>query len=188
MGHGTTTTGLAAGNGSRSNGLYRGIAPEATILVVKVTSDGAPAHDGELAEAAYYNPDRIPTAIDYVRAKAAELGMPCVMLLNLGSQGGPTDGTSRMARKIDSAVGPGIPGMVFVTGPGDEGGQPNRAGTAVAAGETRRLEIQKGATGNLRLELWYPDSDRLNISMTTPPVTPPCMWRPPTNAVWISAP
>ena len=73
---------------------YRGVAPEATIISVKVTSDGAPAHDGEAAEAAFYDATRIPLAIDFVKDKAQELGMPAVMLLNLGSSGGPTDGTS----------------------------------------------------------------------------------------------
>ena len=183
VGHGTSTAGLAAGNGSRSAGLYRGIAPEATLLIIKVTSDGVPAHDAEPAEAAFYNPARLPVAIDYARAKAAELGMPCVMLLNLGSQGGPTDGTSSLARKIDSVVGPGIPGLVFVTGPGDEGGQPNRAGATVAAGETKRLEIQKGATGNLRLELWYADTDRLNVQVNTPTGDSPVYLSPSSNAL-----
>lgn len=182
VGHGTTTAGLAAGNGARANGLYRGIAPEATLLIVKVTSDGVPAHDGEPAEAAFYQEDRIHTAIDYVRAKAAELQMPCVMLLNLGSQGGPTDGTSRLARKIDSVVGPGIPGLVFVTGPGDEGGQPNRAAGTLAVGETKRIEIQKGVTGNLRFDLWYADTDRFDVQVTTPLGTSPIYPSPPTNA------
>jgi len=167
VGHGTTTTGLAAGNGARSNGLYRGIAPEATLLIVKVTSDGAVAHDNEPAEAPFFSRARLLTAIDYVRAKAAEFGMPCVMLLNLGSQNGPTDGSSSLARKIDSAVGPGKPGLVFVTGPGDEGGQPNRAAGTVAAGQTQRLEFQKVA-GPLRVDLWYPDSDRFDVQLNLP--------------------
>jgi hypothetical protein len=40
------------------------------------------------------------------------------MLLNLGSQGGPTDASSSLARKIDDTVGPGKSGIAFVTGNG----------------------------------------------------------------------
>ena len=32
--------------------------------------------------------------------------MPVVMLLNLGSIGGPSDGTSALSRKVDATVGP----------------------------------------------------------------------------------
>ena len=109
VGHGTTTAGIAAGGG-RNNAKYRGIAPDSTIIVVKITTEGAPAHDAEPAEAPFYDPALIPVAIDFVRDKAHELGLPAVMLLNLGVQGGPTDGTSDLARKIDATVGPGIPG------------------------------------------------------------------------------
>jgi minor extracellular serine protease Vpr len=169
VGHGTTTTGLAAGNGrGRSDRLYRGMAPEASLLVVKVTSDGAPAHDGEPAEAAYFNRARLFTAMDFVKAKAAELQMPSVMILNLGSMGGPTDGTSSLARKIDSVVGPGIPGLVFLSGPGDDGGASNRAAGTIAQGETKTLTFEKATTGNLRLEIWYPDFARYDVVITTP--------------------
>ncbi len=44
VGHGTVNTAIAAGNGRNSNGKYRGIAPQATIIAVKLVSDGAPAH------------------------------------------------------------------------------------------------------------------------------------------------
>ncbi|MBK6406113.1 MAG: S8 family serine peptidase [Holophagales bacterium] len=170
VGHGTTTSGIPAGNG-RNVAKYRGVAPEATIISVKVTSDGAPAHDGEAAEAAFYDPARLPLAIDFVKAKAQELGLPAVMLLNLGSSGGPTDGTSDLARKIDATVGPGIPGLVFVTGPGDDGGMANRAGGNVGAGATETIRIQKGGTGTLTFDLWYPGTDRFDVTIQTPTAT-----------------
>ncbi len=170
VGHGTTTSGIAAGNGRNiAGGKYRGIAPEATIIAVKVTSDGVPAHDGEAAETAFYQPARIPLAINFVRDKARELGQPAVMLLNLGSQGGPTDGTSDLARKVDATVGPGIPGLVFVNGPGDDGGVDNRAGGTVPQSGSVAIQIQKGdGTNPLAFEAWYPDTDRLNVTIQGP--------------------
>ena len=169
VGHGTTTTSIAGGNGRNSTaGKYRGVAPNAEFLIAKITSDGAPAHDGQPAEAPFNNSAVFPTAIDWVKAQAAALGKPVVMLLNVGSQGGPTDGTSTLARKIDSATGPGIPGVVFVSGPGDDGGMDNRAGGSVAQGGVQSVQIQKGVAGTLIFDLWYPDTDRFTISFNTP--------------------
>jgi subtilisin family serine protease len=70
VGHGTTTTGIICGNGRNlPSRKYRGIAPDATIISVKITSDGAPAHDGEPEESPFFDPARIPVAIDFIRDK-----------------------------------------------------------------------------------------------------------------------
>ncbi|MBK9061837.1 MAG: S8 family serine peptidase [Acidobacteria bacterium] len=104
------------------------------------------------------------------------------MLLNLGSSGGPTDGTSELARKIDATVGPGIPGLVFVSGPGDDGGAANRAGGNVGSGATETIRIQKGATGTLTFDLWYPGADRFDVTIQTPTATYGPYVSPATNA------
>ena len=74
VGHGTVTTGAAAGNGrAAANGKYRGIAPEADLLIVKITG-GARAHDNEAAEPTYYCGTQ--TGLNWAVAKAAALGNP----------------------------------------------------------------------------------------------------------------
>ena len=169
VGHGTTTSGIAAGNGRNSaNRKYRGIAPRATIIAVKFTTEGAPAHDGQPAEAAFYNANLLPTAISFVKAKAAELNMPAVLLANFGTINGPTDGTSAFARTIDQNFGAGKPGLVFVTGAGDDGGMPNHAGGTITQGGTTSIQIQKTTTGALRCDLWYGGGDRFDVSIQTP--------------------
>ncbi len=168
VGHGTTTTGIAAGGG-RGLARYRGVAPEARLVVVKCVSDGAPAHDAEPAEAAYPNVKALFTnAVDFVTAKAAELHLPCVMLLNSGSVGGPTDGTSALSRKIDATVGPGKPGFAFVTGSSDDGGAANRISGVVAQDQVVTIQIQKEEAGVLQCDLWYPETDRFNVRVITP--------------------
>ena len=172
VGHGTTTTGIAAGNGRNSpDRKYRGVAPNATIVSVKVTSDGVPAHGDEAAEAAFYvGYPGISTAIDFVVDKARELSMPAVMLLNLGSIGGPTDGTSTLSRKIDATVGPDHPGLVFVTGTGDDGipsKTRNRAAGEVPSGGTLDLRFAlDDGTGSL--EVWYDRNEALALRIDTP--------------------
>ena len=171
VGHGTATTGIAAGNGRNlTDRKYRGVASNATIISVKVTG-GAPAHGNEPAEPHFYaGRPGIDVAIDFVLDKARELSMPVVMLLNLGSIGGPSDGTSALSRKIDTIVGPDHPGVVFVTGAGDDGvpsKTQNRAAGDVPDGGTvyLRFALDNGAG---RLEVWYDENQALAVSVDTP--------------------
>ena len=56
VGHGTVSTGLAAGNGSAalpSSKQWAGMAPNADLLIVKMTSEGAPPHSGQVAESSF---------------------------------------------------------------------------------------------------------------------------------------
>lgn len=169
VGHGTTTTGIAAGGG-RNDPRYRGVAPDARLIIVKIVG-GAPAHGSEPAEATVSGGGTtILTGMDFIVSKAAELGMPCVMLANIGSIGGPGDGTGSLARKIDSLVGPGKPGLAFVTGSSDDGdgSNNNHAGGVVTAGGLTTLEIEKVGTANLRFDLWYAETDRFTVRIHTP--------------------
>jgi uncharacterized protein (TIGR03437 family) len=169
VGHGTTTTGIAAGNGRNSrNWKYRGEAPKARILVVKIVA-GAAAHDNEPAEAtAQYSLNGGQIPIDYVLDRAQALGLPVVMLPNVGSVGFSMDGTSNLAKKIDASVGPGKPGKVFVTGASDDGGRPNHAMSTLAVGETVTLQIDKKTANGNRFELWYPEAYRYDVTIQTP--------------------
>ncbi|MCB9248516.1 MAG: S8 family peptidase [Ignavibacteriales bacterium] len=182
VGHGTSTTGLAAGNGRASNGLYSGMAPNSKIIMVKTTTEGAPAHDGEPAEAPFYNPDLIETAINFVKAKAEEANLPVVMLANFGSVGGPMDGTSKLARMIDSEFGPEHPGQVFVSGSSDDGGLPNHAGGIITQSESIDIKI-KNTTNQLRVDLWYDGSDKLDVEIITETKTYGPYISPSTNQV-----
>ena len=170
VGHGTSTTGLAAGNGRASEGLYSGMAPNSKIIMVKTTTEGAPAHDGEPAEAPFYKPDLIHTAISFVKAKAAESNMPVVMLANFGSVGGPMDGTSKLARMIDSEFGSEHPGQIFVSGSSDDGGLANHAAGTINQSETVDIKINN-TTNQLRMDLWYDGNDKLNVEIITPTQT-----------------
>ena len=173
VGHGTATAGIAAGNGRNSRDWkYRGYAPKATLVIVKMVA-GAAAHDDQPAEATFSATEAtLPDAIDFARERARQRGMPMVMLPNIGSvTAGPADGTSTIAKKIDASFGPGIPGLVFVTGSSDDGGRDNHAQSSVAQGQSVSLQIDKADGGALRLGLWYPDADRYEVTIQSPSVT-----------------
>lgn len=167
-GHGTATTGIIAGNGAGSNGSsdFSGVAPEATIISIKMVQDGFPAGDGSPGETGFFNPDYIAIALQFAEDKIAELGLPAVTLMNIGSLGGPTDGTSTVGRAINAFAA----NHIFVCGVGDDGGADNVATGNITQGSTfaEEIRIEKLTEGNLDAELWYPDNDQLDIRLTTP--------------------
>lgn len=187
VGHGTSTAGLAGGNGLASGGVVQGMAPNATFVIVKFTTEGAPAHDDEPAEDPFYDPSLLPTALDYVLGLADAAAMPVVFLANFGSSGGPMDGTSDFSRAIDSRFGAGIPGRVFVTGTSDDGGVPNHAGGMVGQGQVAEIQIQKSDAGFLRFNLWYPDTDRFGVEIVTPTGASGPLPTPPDNTTQASS-
>ena len=123
----SSSWGIHSNNGSAfGNGLYRGIAPGADLVIVKLVSEGAPAHDGQPAETPFQG--CIDDALDWLDQKIDLLGQPCVALINSGTQWGPIDGTSAVSRKIDEVFGLDRPGRVYVSPSGDEGTLPTHAG------------------------------------------------------------
>ncbi|MDX2245868.1 MAG: S8 family peptidase [Bacteroidia bacterium] len=166
FGHGTACTGIASGDGSAMPGApYRGAAPGATIISVKVTHDAFPAIGTIAGQTGFYNPAFLPIAIQFVKDKSIELGLPVVALANLGSIGGPTDGSSQISRAMEAFGGPG---RIFVCGVGDDGGNANRAADTLAQDSTSELIFRKGNAGNLRLEIWYSGDDRLGVFIDPP--------------------
>jgi hypothetical protein len=168
-GHGTATTGIIAGNGAGSNGSndFIGVAPEATIISIKLVQDGFPAGGGSPGETGFFNPDYIALALQFAEDKIAELGLPAVTLMNIGSIGGPTDGSSSVGRAIaDFATN-----HTFVCGVGDDGGANNVARgnvTQTADGVFTDIRIEKLTEGNLDVDLWYDADDRFEARIILP--------------------
>jgi subtilisin family serine protease len=165
VGHGTATAGTAAGNGrGLPDGRYRGIAPGADLLIVKMTSEGAPAHDGQPAEAPFQG--CIDGALDWVAAKAAALDQPLVVIINSGTQWGPMDGTSAVSRKIDELFGADTPGRIVVIPSGDEGSLPNHAGADFDSAAPTAVGIAKASAGFAVMSGWYSGSAPAEITVT----------------------
>ena len=76
-GHGTAVAGIAAGNGRGSEGRrYRGAAPEAELIIVKMKS---PQPGG------FPRTTELMTGVDYVIRKALELKMPVAVNISFGN-------------------------------------------------------------------------------------------------------
>jgi len=165
-GHGTATTGIVAGNGSGTAGLqFQGVAPKATIISIKITHDPFPPFGTQQGQTGFFDPTYIPIALQFAQDKIAELGLPSVTLMNIGSIGGPTDGTSTVCQAINQYVNAGHP---FVCGVGDDGGNDNYAAGSINQNQTIELDIDKTEAGFLRFDLWYSEDDRFTVSIERP--------------------
>jgi len=167
VGHGTVTAGIATGNGSalgKNSVQYAGIAPQADLLIVKVTSEGAPAHGTQAAE----NPFQgcFNQALDLVTAEAATLGEPIVGLINSGTQWGPIDGTGAVSREIDLDFGLNNPGHIYVEASGDEGAYNNHARSTYSQ-TAAVFPFNISAPDTLYFQIWYTGSQPANVTLTT---------------------
>ncbi len=177
VGHGTVTVGIAAGNGRAfADGKYRGIAPEADLIIAKVTSEGAAAHDGEPEEAAFNA--CTDQALDWVDQKITSVGEPAVLLINSGVQAGPLDGTSAVSRKIEQLFGSTRPGRIYVSASGDEGELDTHAGGSYDATAGTAVRIAKSRTDATALHIWYTGAAPAQVTVsfddgtTVGPVSP----------------
>ncbi len=113
-GHGTSTTGIAAGNGSSTGGTYMGQADRADIILVK--SDLTDTH--------------IEDGLSYIKAKAQSLGRPVSINMSFGSGWGPHDGGDDLSYWIDNSLGvsDSSTGIALTAAAGNDTGKNMHAG------------------------------------------------------------
>jgi len=166
VGHGTVTAGLAAGNGRAAlptSAQWAGMAPNADLLIVKVTSEGAPAHSGQPEETAFQG--CFSQALDLVTQEAATLHEPIVVLINSGTQWGPIDGTSAVSATINTDLGTNRPGHVDVAASGDEGTLPNHA-RATYSTTPAVFNFNKTSADAVYFQVWYTGATPANVTLT----------------------
>lgn len=161
-GHGTHVLGTAAGNGrATGNGepayRYVGVAPEATIVVVKTN----------------FLTSSIVDAVAYVFDRADALDVPAVVNLSLGHHYGPHDGTESTDRALDRLVGPG---RIIVAAAGNEQEEPIHAEVAVGTGASEVVTLDlpsytpaPGASNDyIRIDGYYTHGEIVNVSIQSP--------------------
>jgi subtilisin family serine protease len=151
--HGTVISGISAGNG-RATGEFTGAAPDADIIAVYINFN---VSDDQFLSS-------IADAVEYIYAKAAAMGEPCVINISAGTYYGSHDGMDLSTQLIDADV-TAQPGRSLVCAAGNAGGFPLHTHTAVAAGDTSFTWF-KNAGAVSYCEFWGDSAAMVNLQFT----------------------
>ena len=108
-GHGTHVAGLAAGSGAMSSGLYKGVAPDANLIGLKVLTGAGGGYTSDVI-----------AAIEFATANKAALGID-IMNLSLGHPPFEPAATDPLVEAVDNASAAGI---VMIVSAGNVGTNP----------------------------------------------------------------
>jgi subtilisin family serine protease len=159
--HGTYVAGIAAGNGT-PHGIYKGIAPEADLILVTYRNDVPVGGSAFVLD-----------AIHYIQEHARVSGRPVVINISQGDNLGAHDGMSLLERAIDNLVGLGR--VQVVTSVGNERGGPvsHHAHGELEQGHDLVLPFtlmqdNSHPVNDDTIELWYRRGDRFAVALRTP--------------------
>lgn len=145
-GHGTHVAGIAAGNGPK----FTGVAPQATLVVVKTSFQDAHIADG----------------VRYVFRVAENLGLPAVVNLSLGGHSDAHDGSDSLSQTIADETGPG---RIVCCAAGNEGTDNIHARVALGpANQSVRFQVPRDSVGLAELNGWYPGTGKIEIAVQRP--------------------
>lgn len=156
-GHGTMVAGIAAGNGRSRNGFYQGVAPKASLAVVKlgpIDSLGYPIKNIDVMR-----------GIKYLVSLARDLDMPLALNLSYGSPYGGRDGTGLFETYIDDIALEWK--TILVTGTGNNGASMQHAEGDIYTTPNVSFVIN-GLISGLALEIWKSGSDSCHIEIIFP--------------------
>lgn len=153
-GHGTAVAGIAAGNGS----LYRGVAPESELIVVKM---GTPRPDG------FPRTTELMMGIDYVIRKAMGLGKPVAINVSFGNTYGAHNGTTLLERYIDDASG--VWKTVICIGTGNEAASAGHTSGVLREDEEEMIELAvQERQPSFGVQIWKEYVDEVAVSLISP--------------------
>lgn len=158
VGHGTAVAGIAAGNGRASNGENAGVAPKASLVIVKLGQKGYPsfALTTELMRAVKYSTD-----------KALMLKMPLAINISYGTNDGPHNGQSLFERYINSMAEKWKTSIVVASG--NEGGACHHYAGKISSGETQDVKFfYAGKYPSFYVALWKNFVDDFTVELILP--------------------
>ncbi len=157
-GHGTHVAGIAAGNGSASAGLFRGVAYEASLIVVKL---GAPYALG------FPSTTQLMRAVDFCVRESLRLQMPLALNLSFGNTYGSHSGTSLLETYLNFAATQNQ--CSISVGSGNEGIGDGHTGGMLSTDQSQTVEFAiSDYSTSLSIQLWKAYEDDLLISVTGP--------------------
>lgn len=150
--HGTTVTGMAAGDGS-ANGTNKGMAPDCNLIVVE-SNFNLPNWTLTIAD-----------ACDYIFKVADTLGMPAVVNLSLGSYLGSHDGNDPASQYMEALLDE-KEGRIIVCAAGNSGNQGKYHVTGNVDTDTSFVYLQNNPSSSaafganhIYFDLWSDQTD-----------------------------
>lgn len=157
-GHGTAVLGIAAGNGRESEGVYRGVASESKLLVVKL---GIPRPDS------FPRTTELLQGVDYAIRQAAQLGMPLALNLSFGNSYGSHSGQSLVETYLNTAANFGR--TTICVGAGNEGSRAGHTSGVVRTDQEFVVEMGIGEyEPAVNVQLWKNYQDQMRIYIEHP--------------------
>ena len=157
-GHGTHVTGIAAGNGRASDGVYRGVAYESDLLIVKL---GRPGPNS------FPSTSLLMMGIDFCIRKSIERGQPLALNLSFGNTYGSHSGSSLLETYLDSVSELGL--VSIIVGSGNEGASSGHIGGYLSPNQTEVIEFSiSDFTTQLNIQLWKNYWDEFTVTLTPP--------------------
>jgi len=153
-GHGTHVAGIACGNGSTVNN-YKGMAPKADIIVVKMNLN---VPDNDFLSS-------LVDAVKYIFDKADAMGEPAVVNVSLGTYFGSHDGRDIQAQAIANLINqPSAFGHMVVASAGNAGVAPIHLGYDVTT-DTSFTWFQF-TSQYIYFEMWGDSADFPNVQFS----------------------
>ena len=157
-GHGTHVTGIAAGNGRASEGVYRGVAYEADLLIVKL---GRPGPNS------FPSTSLLMMGIDFCIRESIRRRQPLALNLSFGNTYGSHSGSSLLETYLDSVSELGL--VSIIVGSGNEGASSGHIGGYLSQNQTEVIEFSiSDFTTQLNIQLWKNYWDEFTITLTPP--------------------
>jgi minor extracellular serine protease Vpr len=160
--HGTHVVGIAAGSGVPDPAKYRGMAPNADLVMVSFLFDRANYPNTGFKSS-------VLDGVNYVFTYADTVQKPAVVNLSLGTRQGPKDGTSLLDQGFVNLTGAKA-GRVVVGAAGNDGGGNGHILHTFTANDTVKTrfdyEYYSAQYNNIGgLELWGSENSRISAAI-----------------------
>ena len=157
-GHGTHVAGIAAGNGRASDGVYRGVAYEADLLIVKL---GTPEPNG------FPSTSLLMMGIDFCVRESLRRNQPLALNLSFGNTYGSHSGSSLLETYLDSVSELGR--ISIIVGSGNEGASSGHIGGILGPSQNETIEFSiSDFSTSLNIQLWKYYWDEFRVILTPP--------------------
>lgn len=158
IGHGTAVAGIAAGNGRASEGREKGVAPDASLIIVKLGYRGFES---------FARTTEVMRALKYLLDKAEELGMPVAINISFGTNAGSHDGSSLFETYVNSVTGRWK--NVIVAATGNEGAAGHHFSGEIGTSQTMDVGFVVAENLNsLYLTFWKNFADSFTLELILP--------------------